>query len=253
VTCTSLAASATSNFSLKKVTLRTADKDRLTRWYTDYLEFVVEADHGSMITLRKGSFTLSLEEHRDAIALSQVQLEEGKNRVTGIYKFGFAINDLDSLYEYVLTNELETHGGLIEDAQAGMRSFILIDPDHNYIQFFEKKGALISLKEQPDWHPAFLMSYTNDFRATYDWYAKLGFKEVSNYDNSGRQIFQRAIFNGELLIELVEFQARVAVKAVHPQISERLVGVVSIGCASSISDDSIIDAAGNHIEITHEY
>ena len=248
----SIKASTTPQLTLKKVTLRTADATKLSEWYVQNLQFKVEVSNEHRMELTKFDFELEIIQHEDAIRLDSVKLKDGKNRITGIYKYGFAVNDLDSIFEYVNSKELITHGGIINDPQAGMRSFILVDPDDNYIQFFEKEGALAILQNKPDWYPSFLMIYTNDFNSTYEWYGKLDFKQVSNYDNPTRQIFQRSIFNNDLLIELVEYQARVANKIEYPQISERLVGIVAIGCTSSTLKNSFTDASGNQIEIINQ-
>ena len=241
-----------SELILKKVTLRTANASKLSNWYIEHLLFEVDINNDHRIVLNKFGFVLELIEQENAIRLDNVKLKDGKNRMTGIYKYGFAVNNLDSLFEYVSAKELQTRGGIINDSQAGMKSFILVDPDNNYIQFFEKKGRLENLQNKPDWYPSFLMIYTDDFKSSFEWYGKLDFKEVSNYDNSARDIFQRSIFNGELLIELVQYQARVANKPNYTQIAERLVGITAIGCASDITDDSITDASGNVIEIIHK-
>jgi len=248
----SVSLEASPELSLKKVVLRTDDVTKLAEWYIEQLQFNLEVNTENKIVLTKMSFELELIEQENAIRLDNVKLKDGKNRMTGIYKYGFAVNNLDSLFEYVSAKELQTRGGIINDSQAGMKSFILVDPDNNYIQFFEKKGRLENLQNKPDWYPSFLMIYTDDFKSSFEWYGKLDFKEVSNYDNSARDIFQRSIFNGELLIELVQYQARVANKPDYMQIAERLVGITAIGCASDITDDSITDASGNVIEIIHK-
>lgn len=240
-------------FSLKKVVLTSPDVENLSNWYAKYLQFTILKSVNDKIVLGKNGFELELVEDRDAIDPDSVKFTKGERYFAGFRKYGFAINNIDSLFEYVKSNELPTHGGIINDSQLGARSFILVDPDGNYIQFFEKKGRLSLLSTKRDWFLSFLMIITTNFNSTFEWYSNYGFEQVSNYDNVSRQIFQRSIFNGEMLIEVAEITNKVASKVDYPEASKGLVGIKSIGCSSiSVTDNFIMDAFGNMIQIVSE-
>ncbi len=237
-------------FAMNKVVIRTIDAEELATWYTDHLQFSsFESTNSENQLLRKGDFLLELVEDAQAISPDSLEFEYGMNTLAGFYKFGFAVNQLDSLFQWVKTKGLSTAGGILKGGTLGARSFIVIDPQGNYIQFFEKKGVFENFNQETDWKAAFYMIISNDYGRSMEWYAHYGFKEVANNDNPERGIFQRSLFNGHVLIELADIKNKVASKTDYPNMLTKLTGVVSIGAVfSNEKGRYLLDDSGNVLE-----
>lgn len=239
---------AQGDFSINKITLRAKNGTLVSEWYINHLEFEKLEQKENTTKLQKNDFILEVVEMEDAVLLDSVKLENGVQFISGIYKFGFVTNNLDSIYSIAKSKKLRLAGGIINDEQLKCRSFITIDPEGNYIQFFESTGVF-SKMETNGVSPAFLMIITDDYERTMKWYSQHGFSETSNNDNSKRKIWQRTIFNGKTLIEISEIEGKVATKEEYEELFKTMTGIISIGfTGQSNHENFIFDDSGNKIE-----
>lgn len=61
-----------------------------------------------------------------------------KTSIKGIMKIGFKVDNIDTIYNNFKAMKLMFRGGMVTDPLTGKKMFIILDPDGNYIQFFEK-------------------------------------------------------------------------------------------------------------------
>lgn len=56
----------------------------------------------------------------------------------GIFKIGFSVTDFNSWMTHFENSKVNFRGSAVEDPNSGKRMIILLDPDGNRIQIFEK-------------------------------------------------------------------------------------------------------------------
>jgi hypothetical protein len=59
-------------------------------------------------------------------------------RILGYNKFGFAVKNIDALYQRFSAMQLKFYGTMVTDPVNKKKTFLLSDPDGNLVQFFEK-------------------------------------------------------------------------------------------------------------------
>lgn len=62
--------------------------------------------------------------------------QQGFNQ--GLFKVGLTVDNLDAWHQHLKTQKAQFRGELFSDEKTGLRSFIVLDPDGNRIQFFGK-------------------------------------------------------------------------------------------------------------------
>ncbi len=122
--------------------LSVSDLDRVAAWYVEYLGFVVElrregdgAVPAGMILSRDGAL-LELLEFSDAQSRAEWKLPEEAGLVHGILKIGFEVRDIDPLYALAQRRGLQVFFPLVRPEGSRRRTFGLVDPDGNIVQFF---------------------------------------------------------------------------------------------------------------------
>lgn len=205
----------------------------VSEWYVNQLGFKEKECTDATCTLSKEGFEITLFEHSEAILLNSVDLPNEDSFIAGIYKYGFVVEDLDALFTSFQSKELDLFGGIITDDELNARSFILLDPEGNFIQFFESRGKLERLRADAQWQPSFIMLISQDLLQSKSWYEDQGFEEIANHDNVERNILQRVLFNGEMIIEMSQVGTQIAPKDKYPDINEQVTGITSLGVKST--------------------
>ena len=122
-----------------------SDFDKSIEWYSNSLGFEVinrvdsEERGFSQANLWRGSAKLELIEISNTA--SQTELLEANpefKRVEGFFKFGFTVDHFDDWIKYLEDIKVQFNGNVVEDPQSGKRMVIILDPDGNRIQIFEK-------------------------------------------------------------------------------------------------------------------
>lgn len=119
-----------------------SDMEASKSWYTEVLGFEVESEYQvsegfSIINLRR---ELALELIRLPTALSPKEAipdYSGKTRLHGLFKIGFSVGNLDIWVSHLSLHQVNFHGEVVTDPK-GQRMVVVLDPDGNRIQLFEK-------------------------------------------------------------------------------------------------------------------
>ena len=123
----------------------TRDIDSSINWYSTTLGFSVvgkteSKEHGfKQANLQSGELLLELIELESAV--NQADVIPGyssKTRVTGLFKTGYQVDDFQQWMTHLESLKTEFHGNVVTDKITGKRMVILLDPDGNRIQLFEK-------------------------------------------------------------------------------------------------------------------
>lgn len=118
--------------------------DTSISWYTQVLMLEVInktelPERGiRQANLRNDYVAIELIELKDVIRLDTVLQSAGTNKITGIFKIGFVVDDFDSWMKSIQKQNPEVHGNVVKDHLTGKKMVILLDPDGNRVQFFEK-------------------------------------------------------------------------------------------------------------------
>ncbi|MDC8003561.1 VOC family protein [Aureisphaera galaxeae] len=121
------------------------DMEVAARWYTDVLGFKIlnetqNVDMGfQQKNLKHGGVHIELIEIKGT--LSPETLLEGhpkRSRISGFFKFGMKVSDLDAWVKHLEAKEANIHGNVVTDPVSGKQMVIVKDPDGNRIQLFEK-------------------------------------------------------------------------------------------------------------------
>lgn len=121
-----------------------ANIDSSVAWYTRVLNLKVinsqentEAGY-KIVNLGNDKLLLELLELKSSIsAKTVIEDNPGKRWVSGIMKIGFKTDKIDVTYNNFKAMNLAFRGQMVADPVAGKKMFIILDPDGNYIQFFE--------------------------------------------------------------------------------------------------------------------
>lgn len=118
-----------------------SDIDSSIHWYSDILSFELlnktenEERGFYQANLKRGKTLVELIQ----LAGTQSQTEAAPNvRLEGIFKIGYKVEDFDSWIIYLKDRKVTFRGDVVDDPVSGKRMVIIIDPDGNRIQFFEK-------------------------------------------------------------------------------------------------------------------
>ena len=82
---------------------------------------------------------MELIEFQEVVSSAQLaeKLDPG-TRVAGVFKIGFDISDFDITIATLQEAEVQFRGDVVEDPISGKRMIIILDPDGNRIQLFER-------------------------------------------------------------------------------------------------------------------
>lgn len=121
------------------------DIDLSISWYNQHfgLEVVSKMDNEelgfSQANLRRGNVLIELLEIASAIDPQKIVPNfNSKTKLLGIFKFGFMVSDFDKWMNYLDEKGIEQYGSVVMDPVSNKKMIIVLDPDGNYVQIFEK-------------------------------------------------------------------------------------------------------------------
>lgn len=122
-----------------------SDMDVSISWYQDKLGFsVVSLNDASksifeQANLKKGEAHVELIEIQSAQSPKDAMIEyTSKTRLIGLFKIGYSVSDFDKWIEHFTRENVQFNGNIVEDQATKKRMVIILDPDGNRIQIFEK-------------------------------------------------------------------------------------------------------------------
>lgn len=113
-------------------------------WYQEVLGYEVVSESKinegfSVVNLKKGSAALELIQLSTALSISEaIPGYVAKTRINGFFKMGFLVVDLDQWVTFLQEKQVQFNGNVVQDPVTGKRMVIILDPDGNRVQLFEK-------------------------------------------------------------------------------------------------------------------
>ena len=121
------------------------DLDTSLDWYTDKLGFeIIDQQATPTMGLRQANLQLDnalleLIEWEAALSLEEVVADSLRNAPsTGIFKIGFQVAAFDQWVEQLQNQGVRFRGEVVKNPLTGKRMLIILDPDSNRIQLFER-------------------------------------------------------------------------------------------------------------------
>lgn len=121
------------------------DIDTSKTWYTtlfgcEVINQVHLEERGiKQANLQCGNALLELIEIKDSMDPSTILENKPQGtRLQGFFKFGFEVADFDGWMSRLEQSNAHIHGSVVADPNSGKRTVVLLDPDGNRIQLFEK-------------------------------------------------------------------------------------------------------------------
>ena len=121
------------------------DIDQSIDWYVSKLGFELlnlnEVPQRSIrqANLKREQVLLELIELGSAMAPEEVVPDHTpKTRLIGIFKIGFMVSDFDEWIRHLQGLETHFNGNVVQDPNSGKKMAIILDPDGNRIQLFER-------------------------------------------------------------------------------------------------------------------
>ena len=122
-----------------------SDMDSALNWYSDMLSFeLVKQVHLEtrgihQANLKSGSFHLELIQTPLIILPTESLSNKPQGtRMAGIFKLGFSVADFDQWLNHLEAKAARFHGQVVTDPISGKKTVLVLDPDGNRIQLFEK-------------------------------------------------------------------------------------------------------------------
>lgn len=123
--------------------LSVANVDSASAWYRDKLGFQVIANGeapdktAKFAFLKSNNSIIEIVQHREARSLADAAPSVKQSfQIHGIFKIGYTVEDLDSVYQYVKERGIPIAYDMMPAKDVPMRSFIIRDIEGNFIQFF---------------------------------------------------------------------------------------------------------------------
>ena len=121
------------------------DINRSSDWYQGILGYQLiqsntNNDIGlSQFNLKRGMHSLELIQLESAQDPEEViEGYNQKSKLLGIFKTGFMVKDFDKWMDYLKEKRVTFHGSVVRDPVSDKQMIIILDPDGNRIQLFEK-------------------------------------------------------------------------------------------------------------------
>lgn len=121
------------------------DFDASIDWYSRVLGFELldktESDERGFkqANLIRKAILLELIELRNAVSLEEVLPNyTSRTRTLGIFKTGFIVAEFDKWMEHLRKEKVDFYGEVVRDNSSDTRMIIVLDPDGNRVQIFEK-------------------------------------------------------------------------------------------------------------------
>ncbi len=114
-------------------------------WYTDILGFTVlnkveSTERGfAQSNLKREDILIELIELDRAVSPEKVIPNyTKKTRMIGLFKTGFLVSDFDTWMKHLKHKKANFYGNIVSDPSTGKKMTIILDPDGNRVQIFEK-------------------------------------------------------------------------------------------------------------------
>ncbi|MEO9967228.1 MAG: VOC family protein [Reichenbachiella sp.] len=121
------------------------DMTKSLDWYQTTLgyEIIDSKEYPEMkfkqANLKRGDSALELIELGNAQKPEDLIADfNSKSKITGLFKVGFSVTKFDLWVEHLENAGAQFHGNVVEDPVSKKRMLILLDPDGNRIQIFER-------------------------------------------------------------------------------------------------------------------
>lgn len=126
------------------IAISVEDMDRALEWYQTVLGYEITAQgerpppNGKAALLRKGHHVIELQARLDAAEKHGLSGGiKNAHESFGIFKLGFTVGNLDGTFADLKTKNVTfAHGVVDAHPNLGMRTFTIVDPEGNMIQFF---------------------------------------------------------------------------------------------------------------------
>ena len=130
---------------LSFVALMVTEIDTAISWYMENLGFTLlnrvdNQQRGfSQANLKKGGIMLELIETQTTLSQKALLTDYPvRTRIAGIFKVGFTVTDFDGWIQHLTSAQVNFRGDVVVDQESGKRMVIILDPDGNRIQLFER-------------------------------------------------------------------------------------------------------------------
>ncbi len=121
------------------------DMDSSLLWYTKNLGFSVLNENEvktiglRQANLKRGNILIELIELKSAVSPKNVIPNfNNKTRLIGFFKIGFLVSDFQKWINHLKKSDVNFYGKEVIDPISGKKMIIILDPDGNRIQIFEK-------------------------------------------------------------------------------------------------------------------
>jgi len=122
-----------------------SDIDSSLAWYKHHLGFetlnrIDRPDRGfSQANLKRGKASIEIIELNSALLPDEILADRPpRTRIAGFFKFGFAVKKFDKWMAHLNATGVNFNGEVVKDPNTDKKMIILLDPDGNRIQLFEK-------------------------------------------------------------------------------------------------------------------
>jgi catechol 2,3-dioxygenase-like lactoylglutathione lyase family enzyme len=114
-------------------------------WYSSNFGFEVlnrielEEKGIKQVNLKCGNILIELIELKSSLSpKSLLENHPEKTKINGFFKLGFLVPEFDKWVNALKQSEVEFYGEVVKDNLSGKRMLLVMDPDGNRIQLFEK-------------------------------------------------------------------------------------------------------------------
>ena len=121
------------------------DIDRSIEWYQQKLGLKVvnrvdlPARGFKQANLKRAGMQLELIQLNNQLLPKDIlKGQPKKTKIAGLFKFGFAVKDLQQWHQHLSQQKVQFNGSIVKDNVSGKQMFLINDPDGNRIQIFER-------------------------------------------------------------------------------------------------------------------
>ena len=114
-------------------------------WYSNNFGFKVlnkiesEEKGFKQANLKCGNILIELIELKSSLSPNSIlKNHPKKTKIDGFFKFGFLVSEFEKWVDYLKKSKVEFYGSVVTDNVSGKKMLLILDPDGNRIQIFEK-------------------------------------------------------------------------------------------------------------------
>ena len=127
------------------IALIVQDIDSSIHWYTSILDFELkDSTHHSGRGIKQANLLgeggkLELIEISSSVSPSALMERNAENgRLQGVFKIGFTVMNFDAWQQKIEDYAVDINGQVVQDPVTQKRMMVILDPDGNRVQLFEK-------------------------------------------------------------------------------------------------------------------